>query len=126
MNEEIKNGDLLMLYAAISTGRPQLMDVFLSTIERRVDSADGLDPDEIKALAKAARDLALEVYDQRRAISAMLEANKHVFQTLSGINKYVGLSREIALRAEDGRLPDDHSAGDILATLKEEMEKEYE
>lgn len=126
MNEEIKNGALMMLHAAVRTGRPQLMDLFLSTIERRVDSADGLHPDEIKGIAKAARDLALEVYDQRRAVAAMLEANKHVFHAISGINKYVRLSREVALRAEDGRLPDDHAAADILATLKEEMVKEYE
>lgn len=117
----MSHNPVFLLLAALQTDRPELIKVFQEQMTATIDQSGGLDADTSRHLVTVIENLFTQVYDLRRTVRTMEEAQKHVYQALQGCEKHLMLSREASTRGQAGRLPEAHSAEVILALLKAEM-----
>jgi len=125
MNQNMIN-PIAALNAALMTGRPELMQLFKGEMERLVAGEAPIDPALVTQLVSAVGALAGEVYDLRRTVDTMVEANKYIRQALGNLTLHADVSREVAARGRAGNLPDVHAAQGIMDVLKAEREEEEE
>ena len=109
-----------LLHAALTTSRPELLRVFQGSMDALVESGEPMDPELVKGLTQALVSVSTEVYDLRRALNAIMEANRHIHQSIAGCQRHLDVAREIAVRGRAGNLPDHYCAGDIIAAIKKE------
>lgn len=112
---------IALLAAALQTERPQLLEVFKGQVLASLDAGEPVDPELVRSLVTAIENLFGEVYDLRRTSRAVMEANKHVFQGLSGLRRHLDAAREVTERGLAGNLPDHHDAPSILAEIKADL-----
>jgi len=109
---------LAVLQAALQTERPALVTMFKGQVEAIIDREHSLDPELARGMVGVIAVLATEVYDLRRTVRAMEEANHHVHLALRGLGKQVAASHEVARLGMAGELPVAYSPADILAEVK--------
>lgn len=117
---------LALLHAALATSRPELLVAFQRQMEAHIDAGEPLDPSSMKGLVQALVNVSTEVYDLRRTVDAMLEAQKYINQSLRGCQKHLDVAREVGNLGRAGRLPADYGPTEMLAAVRIAMEDQHD
>jgi len=117
----LSHNPLALLHACLTTNRIELLTAFQREMVAHAESGEPMDPELVKSLTQAIVNLSTEVYDLRRTVDTVMEANKHIHQALNGVQGHLDAAREVTERGRAGNLPDDYGPADLLASIKADL-----